>query len=495
MRRGSTWIVVLALVSLLSACGESPDQNRLADDMRQRVTRDFQPGLLQLVRIDRQGSAATPAEGTQPRQVVYFKAVLRLARDFDFGGWDQPNAAALAALLGAGPRGIAGLTPGGNRAGDELRAFGSADYERREDAFVLLPPRGFGLPTAVAVAGNPVPPGAAETLLDAIRIALNAGPTDTNPTGRAIVEEELAAANLNIQARFARVREGLAIASGPASGEYWRIAEALTSSAGRVPVRNLVTDGSVENMRLLRQGSVNLAIAQADIALAAVRGAEPFEQDGPNQALRALAALYPESIHVVVRADSPAQSLRDLAGKRIGAGPEASGARRNAHDILTAIGAMKGTTLVAGDLRSLLAALRSGKVDAVMHTIGAPANELLTASSASPLRFLPIPAGVQSQLTGSGKGYRHGTIPARTYAGQEAAVETVVVPAILMADSRSTAAEVRNALDVLFATDFVRVGSLHGAMISPKTAPDVAGLTLHEGAWDYYAAGRRPPRQ
>lgn len=75
------------------------------------------------------------------------------------------------------------------------------------------------------------------------------------------------------------------------------------------------------------------------------------------------------------------------------------------------------------------------------------------------------------------------------------AVATVVVPAVLMADTRSTGSEVRNLLDVLFATDFVRAGSLHGAMISPKTAPDAAGLPFHAGALDYYASGRPEARQ
>ncbi len=488
MTRRCLLVVALLLAALLPACDGSPDKDRLADDMRQRVAQDFQGGLLELVRIDRQGRAATAAEGAYDRQVVYFKAVVRLARNFDFGGWDQPNAAALAALLGAGPRGIAGLKPGGNAAGDELRAFGSADYESREGAFVLLPPRGFGAPAAIAVAGNPVPVGAAETLLDAIRASLGAGPTDTTPTGRAIVEEELAAANRNIQARFARVRDGIAVASGPASGEYWRVAQALATFKGRVPVRNLVTDGSVENLRLLRAGSVNLAIAQADVALAAAYGTAPFEADGPNQSLRALAALYPESVHIIVKADSPARTLDDLGGKRIGAGPEGSGARRNALDVLTAAGAMDGTILVAGDLRSLMAALSAGKIDAVIHTIGAPANELLMASSASPLRFLPVPEGVRAQLTGTDKAYRPGVIPARTYGGQDEPVATVVVPAVLVADTRSTSAEVKSALDVLFATDFVRAGSLHGAMISPKTASAAAGLPFHGGALDYYAA-------
>lgn len=495
MRNSAVRILVLALAWMLSACGESPDQDRLAGDLRRRVAEDFQRGLLELTRIDRQGSAATAAEGPYERKVVYFKASVKLARDFDFGGWDQPNAAALAALLGAGPRGIAGLRPGGNRAGDELRAFGSADYERREGAFVLLPPHGFAPQAAVAVAGSPVPRGRAETLLEAIRVALGAAPMDTNPTGKAIIEEELAAAHLNIQARFARVRDGVAIASGPASGEYWRIAEALTETKTKVPVRNLVTDGSVENLRLLRAGSVNIAIAQADVALAAALGTEPFAAEGPNQSLRALAALYPESVHVVVRADSPALALRDLGAKRIGAGRDGSGARRNALDILTAAGAMQGTTLVAGDLRDLLADLRSGKIDAVMHTIGAPANELLSAFSASPLRFLPVPDSVLSQLSGAGRAYRRGAIPARSYAGQEDAVATVVVPAVLMADTRSTGSEVRNVLDVLFATDFVRAGSLHGAMISPRTAPDAAGLPFHAGALDYYASGRPAARQ
>ena len=41
-------ILVLMLAPVLAACGESPDRNRLAEDMRQRVAEEFQRGLLTL---------------------------------------------------------------------------------------------------------------------------------------------------------------------------------------------------------------------------------------------------------------------------------------------------------------------------------------------------------------------------------------------------------------------------------------------------------------
>ena len=73
----------------------------------------------------------------------------------------------------------------------------------------------------------------------------------------------------------------------------------------------LVTRGGEENLRLLRDGKVSLALAQGDAALEAYEGKGSFAGDGPHPALRAVGSLYPEPVHVLVRADSAA----GLAGR------------------------------------------------------------------------------------------------------------------------------------------------------------------------------------
>ena len=52
--------------------------------------------------------------------MVYYDLRLEVTRDIALGAWDQPGAAALVTLLGAGPRSISGVKSSGNQAGDRI---------------------------------------------------------------------------------------------------------------------------------------------------------------------------------------------------------------------------------------------------------------------------------------------------------------------------------------------------------------------------------------
>src|SRR4029453_8732551 len=117
----------------------------------------------------------------------------------------------------------------------------------------------------------------------------------------AVIEQELIAANTTIRARLARAADGYAIAAGPEHGQYLRFARAL-SEYGDARTVPLLTRGGEENLRLLRDGKVSLALAQGDAALAAYEGTGSFAADGPHAALRAVGRMYTETVHVLVRA-------------------------------------------------------------------------------------------------------------------------------------------------------------------------------------------------
>ena len=60
------------------------------------------------------------------------------------------------------------------------------------------------------------------------------------------------------------------------------------------------SSGSIVNVEGIASGAIELALSQADIAYWAYNGSGLFHHDEPNQALRSIANLYPESLHVVV---------------------------------------------------------------------------------------------------------------------------------------------------------------------------------------------------
>src|SRR5438874_5315572 len=116
--------------------------------------------------------------------------------------------------------------------------------------------------------------------------------------------------------------------SGPAAGPP-------CERGGSCGVRGLVavaqaTPGSIENLRLVNSGQLESGFAQADLAGWAYTGANIFAEAGQLRQLRAIAGLFPEAAHLVVRADSPIRSLADLAGKSVAVGEAGSGSAADA---------------------------------------------------------------------------------------------------------------------------------------------------------------------
>src|SRR5690606_39766068 len=116
---------------------------------------------LPILELVRRGSArdSTAPEG-ETRKVAYFDVELELARDLELGDWDEPGAATLVSLLGAGPRSINGVRSGGNTAGDRITANGSAIYRETDGDWAFVMPAGFreasaaGADTAQAVSAS-----------------------------------------------------------------------------------------------------------------------------------------------------------------------------------------------------------------------------------------------------------------------------------------------------------------------------------------------------
>src|SRR5438046_639553 len=142
-------------------------------------------------------------------------------------------------------------------------------------------------------------------------------------------------------------RIGTAASGGSVFEVGGLVASAISSPADGPPcgrggscgVRGLVavaqaTPGSIENLRLVNSGQLESGFAQADLAGWAYTGSNLFTEAGPLNRLRAIASLFPEAAHLVVRADSPIHALADLAGKTVAVGEPGSGSAADAAVIL-----------------------------------------------------------------------------------------------------------------------------------------------------------------
>lgn len=455
-----SWAWLALAVAALAGCAREPDAEAVRQAVQQQLDDALGGRVLQVERFRRAGAQQLADAG----RLVYFDAQLKLMREYDFTRWDAHNVASLANLLGAGPKGIFGLKTGGNQAGDLIGVYGSAAFAASGGGktwrVVPTAPAAEAtlgdLPAAAGASVRPRPkesplPTAAEAALERLSGLLSAGVDPAIPPARrdAIVVDALDAAYRDAEARLARAAKTVVLAGGPDGGEYAQVVRVIGERARRAGLHlaALTGEGSVGNIRLLHGGEAQFALVQSDIAAAAYAGRGRF--GGASQTeLRALASLFPEPVQLVVRAGGPIRSLADLKGRRVDIGPESSGTRVNALDVLAAngiavdsLGAVSGSTL--SEATALLAA---GKIDALFATVHAPSRALQALAAKIPLAWidlLPTDALRASGLLPL-------KLPARTYAGQAEPVQTLAATALLVTRADVPSAQVDALLGLLF---------------------------------------------
>jgi TRAP transporter TAXI family solute receptor len=481
-------LVIVVTVLTASACSRGADEAQVHADLQQRLDQGVKPGLLKVVGLRREGSAPLPAgDSGASRVVVYFNTTLQLAENYDFGSWDQLSASSIAFALGATEKGVFGLTSG-NKAGDLIRAYGSATYEQNGDAWV---PTGVTAPMTATTAPDydgTAPPPRSKQLIDRLAAMVELPPPGVPPQQDAIIAEELARASENIERRVRRREHTFTIASGPRDGEYSRFTSALIDAvrerAPGVDLRERPTQGSIENAWLLARGEADYAVIQGDVAAAAVAGTDVFSRGGSLASLRALGGLFPEPIHVVVLADSPLRDIAELRGRRVNIGPAESGTHYDAVAVLEAHG-LKPQDLAEARTDTIpesIERLRRGRIDALFVTAAAPARPLQQLAVAAQIRLLPVKGDALEALAATRPGVMPIVLPANTYPGQQHAAATVASVALLVTTADAPQPEVERVAELVFSLlPQQRSGS---ADLLKTSAHPLRGITipLHPGA-------------
>ena len=235
----------------------------------------------------------------------------------------------------------------------------------------------------------------------------------------------------------------LHMATGNTSGTYYpiggAISEILNKDIDKMHSSVQSTSGSIANLNLLKDGTVEFAIVQNDIANYALNGTEMFKDENKYkfETLRGLATLYPESCQCVTFESSGINSIADLRGKRVSVGAEGSGVEANARQILAAYG------LTYDDIQpqylSFSAgskALKDGQIDAAFLTAGAPTAAVQDVAAQAPIRILSIDDEHFKTLSEKYPFYRKITIPKGTYTNLNEDVQTISVMALLVCNDR-----------------------------------------------------------
>jgi TRAP transporter TAXI family solute receptor len=280
------------------------------------------------------------------------------------------------------------------------------------------------------------------------------------------------------------------VATGSQGGVYYVYGEAIKKVVEeRVPQLDasvLVTNASAENVRMIAAGEAEIGFTQADIAAEAV---------GSGNQVVALARLYDDYLHLVVRADSPIQSVQDLRGRRVSIGAPGSGTVGTVTRLLQVVGMNPQRDLAVHwlGLDDSAGAMRAGRIDAFFFSGGLPVRSVKELAGVLPLRLVDMgghAAALRRQYGTYGQLYAEHAVPQSAYGLPP--ITTIAVPNYLVVSPGMPEATAYALTRALF-TGRATLESEHpsGQRLNVRDAINTFPIPLHKGAMRWYRESKR----
>jgi uncharacterized protein len=279
----------------------------------------------------------------------------------------------------------------------------------------------------------------------------------------------------------------LTIATGNTTGVYYQLggglARLIDANLEGYKATASETGASVQNIQGLMQGTYDVAFSLADTANDAVEGSESFSEPQP---VEALARLYPNYTHVLVRSDAGIDSLADMKGKVVSTGSPKSGTEVIANRLLESAGLDPAKDIKAQRLAlpETQDGIKDGGIDALFWSGGLPTSGItdLTTTLGDKVKFIDVSAELSKLQDTYGPIYEDGAIPAATY-DLPADVPTIVVPNVLVVKEGFDPELAGKLVKLIFEQqkELEKVNPAAGG-ISLETARQTEPIPLNEGA-------------
>lgn len=310
---------------------------------------------------------------------------------------------------------------------------------------------------------------------------------------------------LPARAQPARPTRFFQIGTGTTGGTYFVIggiiANAISNPPGSPPcdrggscgVPGLIavaqaSSGAMENVATIGDGRLDSGLIQADIAHEAMTGAGPFAQRAMAE-LRAIANLYTETIHLVVRADAGVKSIADLKGKRVSLGEAQSGTVVTARNLLALYGLtekrIKPVFLGPGASADQIAANR---LDAFFIVGGYPLPAVADLAARLPIALVPLDDAHIARLVARQPFFSAALIEAEAYPGVPM-TRTLGVGAGWLTHAHADPDLIFGITRALWhphTLQMLKDGHPRGGSILPAQATLGLSVPLHPGAARYY---------
>lgn len=288
----------------------------------------------------------------------------------------------------------------------------------------------------------------------------------------------------------------LSIGTGNTTGVFYQVgggyADVISEHLPGYEATIAPSAGSADNLLRMARGDVDIALTFADVAGDAVRGQGAFAAE-TQPPMRALARIYSNYTHLIVRNNTGIASVNDLRGRRVSTGARNSGAEFVALRLISAAGLDPDHDI---DRRVLTLpdatrAMLDGSIDAMFWSAGLPTvgiTELVEKGRAS-VRFLPVDTLLPVLEQRYPQTYVEASIPADVYGLAEPIATIAVVNLIVVPESAPESLAYQLTRLIFDHQDELARVHPEWRNIDRSTASKTNPVPLHPGAARFYRGG------
>ncbi len=249
---------------------------------------------------------------------------------------------------------------------------------------------------------------------------------------KTLIKSLVAASTLALLATTATAQDRITYKSAKSTSSYYQmgvqIAEAMRAGTdGNVVVTVEESQGSVQNVMEVRARGGNYVFTTPPALVGLAQGGKAMFKDKGDPAFDTIRALFPIpslTMHFVVSEASGITSFDEMEGKTILLGSGSFGAREGAK-YLGLFGLEGKVTLADSELSNAVGALKNGQIDGFVTAGSFPAPNVIEAAASTGVKVLSLSDDQVAKTKRTPL-----TIPAGTYAGQDADISTTSLPVV-----------------------------------------------------------------
>lgn len=288
---------------------------------------------------------------------------------------------------------------------------------------------------------------------------------------------------------IAAKKEFISLGTGGTGGVYYPLgagmAKIIADKIPNVQCTAEATGASVENLKLLAQDNIQMAMVFANVAYDAVKGQGSFKKP---LAIKALFNMYPTPLQLVTEADSGIKSVADFKGKRIGVGSPGSGNEVIARVVLQAYGLtykdIKPEYLSIGEMMN---GIKDGTVDAGLSCTAVPTSSIMDLAYSAKITLIPIPKDKVEEIYKLSPFFTVTTIPTGAYSNVDTPTETASYGNYIMVrDDMSDDLAYTITKAIYENLNVLESAHVIGKQMTLEEAVKCPGVDMHPGALRYW---------